>query len=372
MEQLNAVYENYLETARPGQRVPGANASPDLRAIRRELPDLFTDQINQGGRAAQNYKVYGSVGQINFHHARIPWVGIFRREITTSAEHGYYIVLLFREDMNGCYLSLNQGYTQFKNAYGIDNLAARQVSLAANRLLDFIDVPPGFIEGRIDLGATRGLGIGYQNGAVVSKYYRREDAVDEAGFRGDLETLIEIYERLFRRVGRNVLDVLNPLNEDDFQEAATALARRQGRGKIQIPPPGPVAPPIRGNGRARSGYRRNVAVSAIAIAQAGFRCEHNRDHITFLSEANHENFVEAHHLVPMQFQTDFEVSLDVPENVVALCPTCHRLLHHGRMREKSPVIRMLHNLRRDALAGRGVEVTENMLLEFYRAKAIDD
>ena len=31
--------------------------------------------------------------------------------------------------------------------------------------------------------------------------------------------------------------------------------------------------------------------------------------------------MEAHHLIPMEFQDDFEHSIDVPENIISLCPT---------------------------------------------------
>jgi len=41
------------------------------------------------------------------------------------------IVLLSREDMQGCVLSLNQGYTRFKEAFGTDALAAVKIRESA-------------------------------------------------------------------------------------------------------------------------------------------------------------------------------------------------------------------------------------------------
>ena len=60
--------------------------------------------------------------------------------------------------------------------------------------------------------------------------------------------------------------------------------------------------------------------------------DHSRDSV------NQLQFVEVHHLIPMEKQNDFEDSLDVPENIVALCPNCHRKIHLASKSEKQPMI----------------------------------
>lgn len=51
-----------------------------------------------------NYKVASAgIG----YWTEIPWIDVFDREITESAQKGYYVVYLFREDMSGVYLSLD-------------------------------------------------------------------------------------------------------------------------------------------------------------------------------------------------------------------------------------------------------------------------
>ena len=96
------------------KRVLGEPQTDAEQEIKAGLPSLLSAEIERSDRNPIDYRVYGSVGQINFPFARIPWVAALHREITTSTERGYYIVFLFREDMTGCVLSLNQGYTQFK------------------------------------------------------------------------------------------------------------------------------------------------------------------------------------------------------------------------------------------------------------------
>ena len=63
------------------------------------------------------YKVSGSAGQGVWTY--LPWIAIMDKKITVSPQRGYYIVYLFREDMKGVYLSLNQGMTEIKNKEGM-------------------------------------------------------------------------------------------------------------------------------------------------------------------------------------------------------------------------------------------------------------
>ena len=42
-----------------------------------------------------------------------------------------------------------------------------------------------------------------------------------------------------------------------------------------------------------------------------------------------KDYIEAHHLIPMEYQGDFSVSIDVPENIISLCPNCHRAFHNS-------------------------------------------
>ena len=106
-------------------------------------------------------------------------------------------------------------------------------------------------------------------------------------------------------------------------------------------------------------------VSAFAIQNAKFKCEIDSSHKTFISESTNKNYVEAHHLIPLSFQDDFDVNLDVPENVVSLCPNCHRLLHFGLFSEKKYLLIDLYNKRKSDLKALNIDVTEDKLLAFY-------
>ena len=112
-------------------------------------------------------------------------------------------------------------------------------------------------------------------------------------------------------------------------------------------------------------------MAALALKRADFKCEIDQQHLSFMSQRTGQNFVEAHHLFPMGAQVKFQVSLDVPENIVALCPTCHRLLHHGLRDDKKPILKSLWARRSADLASRGINHAPAELLRCYAGELGD-
>ena len=87
-------------------------------AIASVLRDDLAIAIDAAINDPSRYLCTGSAGMGVW--ARGPWVGVFDRLVTTSAQTGIYPVYLFREDMTGVYLSLNQGMTEARERYGSD------------------------------------------------------------------------------------------------------------------------------------------------------------------------------------------------------------------------------------------------------------
>ena len=76
-------------------------------------------------------------------------------------------------------------------------------------------------------------------------------------------------------------------------------------------------------------YDRDPFVIAYRKHLAGNRCEVRECQSEQFRTTTGELFVEVHHLVPLA-----EGGSDVIENTAAVCPTHHRLLHHGRDRQE--------------------------------------
>jgi 5-methylcytosine-specific restriction protein A len=83
------------------------------RVARRDFPDAVRAIIPE-----ERYLIEGSAGRGRW--AQVPWLAVFDRLITDTAQQGFYIVYLFRSDLEGVYLSLNQGVTSIRDVYGAD------------------------------------------------------------------------------------------------------------------------------------------------------------------------------------------------------------------------------------------------------------
>ncbi len=88
-------------------------------------------------------------------------------------------------------------------------------------------------------------------------------------------------------------------------------------------------------------YPRNPLEMLQAKINSDWTCEFDNSHQTFISGKIDKQFVEGHHLIPMLFQDDFNNTIDFADNIVTLCPNCHRKIHHGTERDKYKMIESL-------------------------------
>lgn len=108
---------------------------------------------------------------------------------------------------------------------------------------------------------------------------------------------------------------------------------------------------------------RNPAISKSTLEKANYKCEANSEHTSFISRLTKRSYMEAHHLIPMSEQDKFENNLDVLGNLVCLCPNCHKLLHHGK--EKNKIIEKLYYERVESLKSYGIYISLEDLKKIY-------
>jgi 5-methylcytosine-specific restriction protein A len=112
-------------------------------------------------------------------------------------------------------------------------------------------------------------------------------------------------------------------------------------------------------------YLSNPLRARNALWNAKFRCEINPDHTTFINKKTHKQYMEAHHLIPMSKQWAFEFDIDVPENILCLCPNCHKEIHLAEDDQKREILQQAFNLKKDALPKRGISIDFEALCAFY-------
>src|SRR5437899_3195548 len=98
-----------------GAKQEGFTGHAMAQLLRRGLPTSVREALPGNDELLL---VRGSAGQANW--VRGPWVAIFNRLVTDSAQRGFYPVYLFAEDMSGLYLSINQAMTEAKERYHSD------------------------------------------------------------------------------------------------------------------------------------------------------------------------------------------------------------------------------------------------------------
>ncbi|QRK10989.1 HNH endonuclease [Archangium violaceum] len=137
--------------------------------------------------------------------------------------------------------------------------------------------------------------------------------------------LAHVQETLWPHIERALADDLMPTA--DPEELQRKTRRLRLRGGPLAPPKGNLKPP-RVKVRQQTAFERDPAVRAYVLQQADGKCELCEKVAPFETEEG-EPYLEVHHVRRLALGGS-----DRPENTVALCPTCHRWLHHGADAER--------------------------------------
>ena len=111
-------------------------------------------------------------------------------------------------------------------------------------------------------------------------------------------------------------------------------------------------------------YPRDRKVAINALVKANFNCEYDNTHMSFISKSTNKRYLEPHHLIPLAYSDQFENSLDIEENIVALCSNCHNEIHYGI--NSKDIITALFQKRKSLLEKVGIIIDLQSLLEMYK------
>lgn len=265
----------------------------------------FRESIASAAGDTERLIFKGSAGQGNW--AKGPWVGIFDRIVTSGAQSGYYPVYLFREDLQGVYLSLNQGMTEAKKLYKADAktaLKARATNYRAmlgSAISQFpelvIDLAPG--------GASNDTAF-YEAGNICAKYYAIGHLPNEVELIGDLANMLTLYEALIR--GETSSGTSTVIEGDEPPEMHYEDATRF---------------------RLHKRIERNTELAKKAKQLLGYSCQVCETNFEAKYGDIGEGFIEAHHLKPLASLKGKKVAMDPTKDFAVLCSNCHRMIHRS-------------------------------------------
>lgn len=107
------------------------------------------------------YKVTVSVGQGQW--SQIPWIGIFDRELTDTAQKGYYLAYLYDSEMKSLYLTLMLGFTAFNERFRGREKYERAAIVAGNYRRRLSSDLGKYSLDKIDLKSKLVLAKGYEH-----------------------------------------------------------------------------------------------------------------------------------------------------------------------------------------------------------------
>lgn len=200
----------------------------------------------------------------------------------------------------------------------------------------------------------------------ISQRLKEKNVIKENIYEiDDIETLLKIKELLLQdpdfieqnRIGHNMYKA----GLNNYCQFATGEGLFGAKEKMQI-----LDAPISPSEKHKTIYntqKRSSVIRVQALQVAGFECEIDNRHKTFISRTNNKPYMEAHHIIAMKFQKDFLNSLDVWANVVCLCPLCHRFLHYGLTQDKTEVLKTIYNKRQNRLVKSGIDITQKDFID---------
>ena len=188
----------------------------------------------------------------------------------------------------------------------------------------------------------------------ICNVFERFGTVDKKFLDNFVRTHYDVFEVIFNEAILDE-DVDDEINGEDIEEDEEVGAQSE-----RIDDTTNLTRTILRNTRA--------ILKRMAKERADYKCELSiiRSCSYFTSREDNHNYLEIHHLIPFAFSNEFENTLETIDNYVALCPNCHRLLHHGSDRERKAALTYLYNIRKDKLKEAGLEITLEQLFDFYQ------
>lgn len=116
-------------------------------------------------------------------------------------------------------------------------------------------------------------------------------------------------------------------------------------------------------------YSTDPKLGKTVLVNSCWRCDldgfDGHTHTTFDTKTGNK-YLEAHHLIPMKAQKDFfPKNLDIYDNIIPLCPNCHRAVHYGSISEKKRFLKPLYDARISKLKAHGIYISFDDLINKY-------
>lgn len=119
----------------------------------------------------------------------------------------------------------------------------------------------------------------------------------------------------------------------------------------------------------RKRYKTQKKIRDYVLEKSHYLCNCNDKLHFYFESVNLHNYVEGHHIVPMNRQEEYyfdkSVNLDIPNNIVPLCPNCHSQIHLGSRHARIKIISELFVRNKAKLMSFDSEISLSLLASYY-------
>lgn len=280
---LNEPIENYLNEK--SKRFGGNELAGKFRNdFPLEIEKLLLDKTR--------YKTVGSPGKGNWTDC--PWLAILDTLITETPQKGYYPVFLFKSDMSGVYLSLNQGVTDV-----IENYKRNAKEVLKLRAEDFrakLNYKASEFTTEIKLKSNTTNAKHYEAGNIIAKYYPSSNLPNSFKLKSDIKEFLNLYENLTY----SDTSFSDHIENKHFENKQIRLHWR---------------------------IERNTNLSKKVKKIKGYNCEACKMNFKEKYGDLGEKFIEAHHLKPISELGIGKFKVDLENDFAVLCSNCHSMIH---------------------------------------------
>lgn len=303
------VLDGYLEAK--SQPFAGHSFKEKLKI---EIPYMISDWLNRSDR----YQIKGSPGLTQWTH--VPWVAILDKLITDSPQFGYYPTFLFKSDMSGFYLTLNQGITAVKQEYKASSGTILKVR--SKDYLSKIDkVPNGFTVGEINTEAPKSTDPYFYNfGSIIAKFYESGKLPEDEQLKNDLEIVLQKYQ--------NLVEMDFSTSQVEIAEGELGSKKHEFEESLRM--------------RQHSRIERNKTLVKEVKKQQGTVCKGCGFDFEKVYGAIGKGYIEAHHLIPIS-KLSGKTALNPGRDFTVLCSNCHRMIHRTEDASLESLIKLLKN-----------------------------
>ena len=88
--------------------------------------------------------------------------------------------------------------------------------------------------------------------------------------------------------------------------------------------------------------------------------------LTYFKTKKKQTYLEAHHMIQMENSKFFQNDIDIIENLIPVCPNCHRKLHNADTAIVRNLIDIFYNhIDKNTLIKKGIFIDKDTLYKFY-------